>query len=338
MSKRTRLVLLVASGIVVGGLGTGLVAAYKGGGFQNLLPVGNDGPTEFAYVPRDVSMVGYADLHAVLTSQLWQKLHPAQSDTGRNEFQQKTGIDIQSDIDHVVTAATAQSAGQGMPLVLARGRFDVVKIEGVARGDGGSVETYKDIRMIVNAEKHFALAFLEPGLIGVGQPDTLKLAIDTKTGGEPVSKNDEVMHQVRDVDTSTAWAVARFDGSLPMPFMPVPSDVVKQLPAVNWVSVSGYVDDGLRGTVRAEARDEAAAKDLTDVIRGFMALARLQAGNQPQFAAVINSLQLSGHDKTVTLDFQIPPETLNSIAAMRSGPPRRVPQPSAPSRPAAPPV
>jgi hypothetical protein len=278
-------------------------------------------------------MVAYADIHALVTSPLRQKLHPGQfSDDKRNEFQEKTGIDVEHDVDHIVSAAAGGDDQRGMPLMLVRGRFDIVKIEGVLRDDGATVDTYRDIRLVLNPEKQMSVGFLEPGLIAVGSVDAVKRAIDTKAGGEPVSKNDEVMRLVRDVENSTAWAVARFDGTLPTGF--VPNDIVKQLPAVNWLSISGNVDDGVRGTVRAEARDETAAKDLTDVVRGFMALARLQAGSHPEFSAVINSLQLSGHDKTVTLDFAVPAETINSLSAMHAVP--RVPAPAAPRAPAPP--
>jgi hypothetical protein len=44
MTKRTRVFLGVACGILVVGLGTGLVTAYVGG-FQNLVILGGTGPT-----------------------------------------------------------------------------------------------------------------------------------------------------------------------------------------------------------------------------------------------------------------------------------------------------
>ena len=46
-------------------------------------------------------------------------------------------------------------------------------------------------------------------------------------------------------------------------------------------SVSGHVNGGLRGIVRAETRDDEAANNLRDVVRGFLALAKLQAGRDP---------------------------------------------------------
>ena len=73
MTKRTRLFVAIASGILVVGLGTGLMAAYVGG-FQNLTIIGNDGPDELAYVPADAGFVAYADVRDVMASELRQKL------------------------------------------------------------------------------------------------------------------------------------------------------------------------------------------------------------------------------------------------------------------------
>ena len=53
--------------------------------------------------------------------------------------------------------------------------------------------------------------------------------------------------------------------------------VAGQIPAVRWFSASGHINGGLRGTIRAEARDEQAGQNLRDVVQGFLALAKMQA-------------------------------------------------------------
>ena len=56
MTKRTRLFVFVAVGILVAGLGTGLLASYMGG-IQNLVLIGGNGPADLAYVPADAKAV-----------------------------------------------------------------------------------------------------------------------------------------------------------------------------------------------------------------------------------------------------------------------------------------
>jgi len=79
---------------------------------------------------------------------------------------------------------------------------------------------------------------------------------------------------------------------------------------------------GLNGTLRAETRDDEAANNLRDVVRGFVALAKLQAGSRPEFQAVVQSLELGGSDKTVTLSFSVSGEVFDAIGAA-ARPPQR---------------
>ncbi len=66
------------------------------------------------------------------------------------------------------------------------------------------------------------------------------------------------------------------------------------------------VDSDIRGIVRADTRDDEAANNLRDVVRGFLALAKLQAGSRPEFQMMMQSLELGGTGKSVALSFSIP--------------------------------
>src|SRR3712207_3751617 len=156
MTKRTRNFVVAAVAILVLGLTTGLVASYMG------LPVAvfssAAGPDELKYVPQDAAVVAYANVRDLMDSDLRQRLRTLEPRTPeRDDFQQRTGVDIERDIDAVVatmlpTAASAPSAPASphpdhRPLVLARGRFDVVRLEGLAREHGGQVADYKGTRL-----------------------------------------------------------------------------------------------------------------------------------------------------------------------------------------------
>src|ERR1041385_1324582 len=106
MTKRTRVFLGLACGILIVGLGTGLVAAYVGG-FQNLVVFGANGPNELAYVPQDAQMVAYANIREIMSSDLRQKLRafePQSPDASRRQFQNEIGVDFEKDIDYVVAS------------------------------------------------------------------------------------------------------------------------------------------------------------------------------------------------------------------------------------------
>jgi hypothetical protein len=317
MTRKTRLFLLIAAGVLVVGLGTGLIASYMG--LPALAGQGSDGPAELEYIPRDTSVLAYANVRDVMASELRQKIRGFHPETKHHEFEEKTGINIETDIDRVVAAGSeGDDAGHERMLVIASGRFDSVRIEGLAREHGGRVSEYRGKRLIThtptNESRAMAVAFIKPGLVAFGSERAVRQAIDLENGGENVTHNEEVMDLVRDIDDGNAWAVGRLDVIARR--ARIPREVANQLPPINWFAASGYVNGGVRGQVRAEARDEAAAQNLRDVIRGFMALARLQTGAKPEFTAMLNALQLGGDGKTVSLEFVIPLEVIDMIGEM----------------------
>lgn len=329
MTKRTRLFFFFAVGILVAGLGTGLVASYMG--LQNLVLIGSEGPAELAYVPADARVVAFADVRQVMDSELRQKLMQLQPNTtaGADKFQEETGIDIRTHVDKVIASLSGDAAdGNQRPLLLVRGTFNTSTIESIIRQKGGQVAEYQGIRLLTDPGDNVGVAFVEPGLVAVGTVAAVRRAIDTKASGNDVTDNADVMRHVKDIDDGNAWAVARFDALTGGARLP--ADVAKQLPAISWFAASGTINGGISGVLHAEARDEAAANDLREVIRGFVALARMQTGQRPEFADLMNSFELGGQGNTVSLGFAVPSELIDVIGAMHAGRlPRAEPAPEA---------
>ena len=140
------------------------------------------------------------------------------------------------------------------------------------------------------------------------------------------------MRLVRDIDDGDAWVVARFDA---LTGGRLPAEVANQLPPINWFSARGFVNSGVDGQLRVETRDEVSAKNLQDVVRGFMALGRLQSGQHPEVAAFLDTVQLSGDGKTVSLSFSLPPEMIEALGALRAQrpAPRTTPAPTPAPKP-----
>jgi hypothetical protein len=318
MTKRTQRFVFLGVAILVVGLGTGLVASYVG--LPNL-GIGTDGPAELAYVPADATVVAFADVREVMDSQLRQKLLKIspQADHGADSFEAETGINIQTDVDRIVATVSGapdpSNPANMRPLLLARGRFDTARIEAAIRAKGGTVEDYNKQRLIT-LQNELGLAFVEPDLAVVGVPAAVRRAIDTKAAGQNVTANEKVMRLVRDFDGGNAWVVANIEAVTNSNV--IPAEIKQQLPPVTWLALNARIDDGVRATVRAEARDEAAANNLRDVIRGLVALARLQAGQHVELAELVNSLELGGQGTTVSLGITVPPAVIDMLGAMRA--------------------
>jgi hypothetical protein len=332
MSARTRYFVIGAGLVLTVGLGTGLVAYYSG-----VLPhLGSHrGPEELSYVPADSSVVAYANVREIMNSEFRQKMRQVlPSGTERDQFQNEWGIDIEHDIDYVVAALHGGGPGNSGTLVIIHTSANPVAIEDLARRHGATVADYHGKRMLLLQSDEpkapetppasgvtitastppttGSIAFLETSVIAVGDEMALKRAIDAHTGAN-ITSNAEMMTFIGDLDgqVQNAWAVGRFDDASKS--VSLPGAVSAQLAAVQWFSLTGHVDGGVSGKLRLDARDDGSAENLRDIVRGGLALARLQMGHDTKLDTVINSLQLQGTGKTVELSFSAPPEILDVI-------------------------
>jgi hypothetical protein len=126
-----------------------------------------------------------------------------------------------------------------------------------------------------------------------------------------------MMRLIRDIDSGNAWAAGRFDVLTAQGRLP--DGVAQQLPSISLFSASAIIDSGIRANVRAESRDEESANNLRDLVRGFLALARLQASSRPEVGEFLQSTQLGGTGKTVSLSFDLTGSALDALIAIGSG-------------------
>jgi len=333
MRNRTRLFVTVASATLLVGVATAGVASYVG--LERIGLTGATSSNDLAFVPASVQMVGFADVRHLMDSNLRHMLQPVVPDAaigapavGARNPLEEIGLNPETDLDSVVIAALpGSSPTENLPLLVARGRFDTGRIEAALRNAGGAPSNYRAVRMVANEK--MAVAFIETGLILVGQPSAVRLSLDTKaTTGASVTADDTVMRLVHRVDSSNTWVVANFEALQAL--KQLPGGVATQLPAITWLAAGGEVGDGVSAHVFAEGRDERAAQDLREVVKGFVALARMQTGQEAALTEFLNSIQLTSEGTTVTLSFAVPAQffdRLKNSGALR-GPAGSTPRPA----------
>ena len=327
MTQRTRYFLLGSSLVLIVGLCTGLVAYYNG---SLPLRASSVGPAELAYVPAGTTAVAFADVRQVMNSDFRKRLKQVMP-TGeeKDKIQNEMGVDIERDIDTVVAGWTGTSADAKTGIVLIRGRFNQQQIESVAVQHGGVVQQYAGKKLIsfkkddqtsgTADDQTGVVAFIEPGLLACGNLGSVKAALDSATSGQNITKNSDVMKLVAELQTgSTAWAVGHVEG---LPAGNLPQQAKDQLANIQWFTASLHVDGGVNGVLKAVARDDQAAENLRDVVRGGLAAAHLMAGRDTRLDTVVNSVQVAGMGKDVTVTFNVPVEILdmlNGIAGMHN--------------------
>lgn len=348
MTGKTRYFLVGSALVFFVGLSIGLVAYY--GGVPKGLFASNAGPAELRFVPDDAAVVAYANVKQVMTSDLRQRLRQfgGPTDQGRNEFKTATGIDIENDITYVVAFMGAKPADAASSntnaLVLARGQFDQPRLEAVAREKGATIEEYKGKKIIrPNAtheeqgsgrERDLAVAFLENGLIAIGGDGLIRRVIDGPAAGSKTAlDNAEMMKLVGDQRDASMWAVGHFDAVSSQ--AKLPQEMTDRIPPITWFSASGHVNGGVQVMVKAETKSDEAAANLGDIVRGFVALAKMQAGSRPEAQALWPSVEMGVAGKTVSLSFGVSTQLIDAMT-----PKKRVPaapqKPEAPKAPVAP--
>src|SRR5215212_7848475 len=158
-NKKTRYFVAVMATVLAVGLGTGLVASYMG------LPVSvfssAAGPEELQYVPADAAVVAYANVRDVMNSQFRQRfkdIEPSQND--KNQFEEKTGLNLEQDVDSVVAAVMPKDGMANNPagsfLILARARYQAARLEALAIEHGAEVTDYQGKRLITHHDDNAA--------------------------------------------------------------------------------------------------------------------------------------------------------------------------------------
>jgi hypothetical protein len=279
------------------------------------------GPDELQYVPADAAVVGYANVRQVMNSQFRQRFRQFEPNSrDKDEFQAMTGVNIEQDIDSVVAAFMPGPGGanraEESAIILARGRFDANKLESLAKQHGGKVDTYQGKKLVSHdgPREDLAIGFVENNLVAMGSATSVRKAIDAGRQNRNVVANNDLMRLVAEMGNSNAWAVGRFDAIANDARMP--NEVRSQISNIAFFSASTHVNGGISGVVKAETLDEASAQNLRDVVRGFLALAKMQAGTRPGMKEMADSLQLSGEGKNVALAFTIPSEFFDALEAM----------------------
>ena len=321
MTRGTRFFLAGSAVVVVLGLGTGLVAYYNGG-----LPLlgGRADDAQLAYLPAESAAVAHADVRTIMDSEFRQKLRqtmPAGEELAK--FKEVLGVDLERDIDTVTVGyLAAADPANHHAVVVVRGRFNDGNIETLATQHGMTLSTYNNKRMLTLATQGIevagktsptaAIAFLEPGVLALGDATGVQRAIDAGGTGAALKQNAELVAVINDVRGSgNAWFVGRLDALGAQ--AAIPTEIASHLPAVNVVAASVHINGGVRGSLRADARDDKAADQLRDVVKGALAAGHLITGQTPKVELMLNSIQVTGTGKTVGVTFMVPAELLDMI-------------------------
>ncbi len=340
---RSRLVVLVSAVVVaVGALGA-LGAFYLDPARAAVGPL----PPEALSLPSDTRYVMGIDVKRFVASPFYQRYanrDSAQRLKAFQELEDKTGLNPERDVDQVFVAGREGPNGpRGQDgLVLVLGRFDRYKVSRAIETEKKGV-TSKNVQGTVvylfnenaSGRGSGAAAFLNDGALVMGAQPAVEQMIESRHRGEPTLRsNAALLSLVESVRPgSTFWMVGdqtllrNMPRTIPAPGAAPGGSQSIELPAVKNLVVTGDLDPEVAIDLTAEAADEAAAKNLADVVRGFVALASLQASQRPEMKQLASAVSVTTEATHVRVAARFPYELLDALQPK----PRAGLSPSAPA-------
>jgi hypothetical protein len=242
------------------------------------------------------------------------------------ELEERTGLRPDRDLDQIVIAG--RNAGPtGSPLALVLGQFDRQKLSRAIETEKKGQVTWKEVEgatvyLFKEGEKGArSLAFLDDTALLIGSAEGVEAAIASRargTGG--LRGNAELTALLERLRPgSSFWMVGdqTLLANLPKSVTGPVGDTQVTLPALRSLTVTGDLDPLVSVSVTGEAPDAAGATNLADVVRGFVALAAMQAGQKPELKALASAITVATEGNRVLVNARIPYETLDALQPPR---------------------
>ena len=326
---RSRLVVLSSMIVVAVGVAAAVGALWLDPARAAVGPM----PAQALVLPADARYVMGFDVKRFAASPFYQRYgsRKGMRPEALAELEAKTGLRPERDIDQIVVAGTPGARGSVPGVALVTGRFDLYKLgrvletESKAKGqriEGVNVYSYDE-----GGRAASAVAFLDETAILFGQKDRVEAALASRSRSEsPLRGNATLLALVEKVRPgSTFWMVgdqsilAGMPTSIPAPGAPAAEEggagASISLPQLKSLTVTGDLDPQVSIAVTGEAADEAAAKNLADIVRGFVALASLQAAQKPELQQLASAFSVATEQNRVLLSARIPYAMIDALQA-----------------------
>lgn len=323
--NRSRLVVLASTLIVGAGALTAVGALYLDPARAAVGPL----PAEGLALPADAQFVMGIDVRRFVASPFYARFgeeHAAARPQAFAEMEEKTGINPERDVDAIYVAGRKGSGkgrdGDGVVIVL--GTFDRYKVSrAIETSHKGATSTkYQGTPVYLFEEsragrKAGAVAFLDDHTLVMGSRTGVEQAIDARADGQGLRSNAAMTALLETVRPgSTFWMVGDQSVLAQMPKgLPGPGGdgQAMNLPPLKTVVVTGDLDPVVSFEAIGEAADAVAAQNLADVVRGFVALASLQASQKPELKQLASGVSVTTDANKVRIAARFPYELLDAL-------------------------
>ncbi len=312
--SRSRILAFASGGIVALGVTLAVGALVTSPSRAGVGPL----PSAGLVLPADATFLVGIDVKRLTASALYQQQAAARPEVFK-ELEDSTGLRLERDVELVVLAGSKTQRG----VALGFGPFDASKLSraieakpGVGMSKVAGITLYA---FAAGASKPArGIAFLDKGTILLGDVAQVRETLEAHGQGKtPLQSNATLLKLLAHVKPgSTFWMVGDQSllSNLPAAFgSPGGSGGSLTLPALQSLIVTGDLEPLVSLHVTGGTADEAAAKNLADMVRGFVAIFALQATQKPELKELASALSVTQNATEVLVNFQIAPAVLERL-------------------------
>jgi hypothetical protein len=316
--SRSRVVVFVSMVVVGLGVAGGISALYLDPARAAVGPL----PAEGLVLPATARFVMGVDVKRLTASPFYKKQAALRPDAFR-DLEAHTGVNPERDVETLLVAGGAQDQG----LALLVGNFDRARLARAIETEKKGQVTWKDVQgttvYLFNEGQRGAgaAAFLDDRRLVVGSATAVETAVGARAqGGAGLRGNAAITALLERVKPgSTFWMVGDQSllSNLPKS-VPMGGDSSVTLPALKSVVVTGDLEPVVSVAIIGDATDEPSAKNLADVVRGFVAMMSMQGGQRPELKQLASAVSVTTDTNHVQVSARIPYELIEAIAPKRA--------------------
>ncbi len=265
-----------------------------------LFPAGTDG-------------VGFIDVAELrdnpLVDDLVQTQLRSRARRGLDEFTERTGLDPIGDLEQVMVGRT----GPDSFLVVARASYDAVRVSQFL-GDRDVVsEAYLGRTLYrPQADDDWVVSFIDDLVLG-GSDDAVRGAIDRLAAPDSSALDNQALAEaIASIeDGNQVWAVGAFSLLLPAGIAPpMATDLVDSLERGTYQM---RLDTDLTARAIGDFASPEMAQRTTDLLRGFVALGKMQAVERTELIELLDGVAIDAVDSSVHISFEADGELLRRL-------------------------
>ena len=273
------------------------------------------------YFPAETESIAFVDVAALRDVPLVHDfMYPGSVTSVSPElggFVDSTGFDVRRDLDSVMIG---RASGYDH-LVVANARYDKFKAEQFLKDKGKDPETY--LGRAIYHDNNAAIVCLD-GVILLGTDTTVKKAIDQITYPGALQLRSGLLDSIRTIEAGNqVWAVGNFS------LQDLPVGAVRETPVLQILKTLRHgtyqmrIDRDVHARATGDFADAESARNLSDMARGFVAMAKLQiAKQQPDFLQLLDGIDVRSNGASVTVRIDESGDLLMKLQKARLRPPQ----------------